>query len=110
MSGLDALAIIKYFYPEDTPLRRMLILHSTQVRDKAVAIFNAMPNQALHIDINVVMTGAMLHDIGIGRCKAPEILCLGTQDYIAHGVVGADMLRKYAAENGLDLECYARIC
>ena len=35
---MSALEIIRNFYPEDTPLRRLLILHSTQVRDKALSI------------------------------------------------------------------------
>ena len=38
MKTVDSLAILKHFYPEDTPLRRLLISHSEQVRDKALAI------------------------------------------------------------------------
>ena len=58
----------------------------------------------------LMVTGALLLDVGIGRCHAPDILCEGTEPYIAHGIIGAEMLRKLAAENGRDLECYARIC
>ena len=34
----DAEHIIARFYPEDTPLRRLLLLHSRQVMEKAVEI------------------------------------------------------------------------
>ncbi len=105
---MDALAIIREFYPEDTPLRRLLLRHSQQVRDKALAILAGI--RRLKLDARLVTDGAMLHDIGIGRCHAPGILCMGTEPYLAHGVIGARMLREYGAARGLDLEPYARIC
>ena len=103
----DPLAVIEYFYPDDTPLRRVLIRHSGQVRDKALMI---LADSGLELDAQLVADGAMLHDIGIGRCHAPGILCGGTEPYIAHGVIGARMLREYGAAHGIDLESCARIC
>ena len=47
---------------------------------------------------------AMLHDIGIIRCNAPGIHCHGTEPYICHGRIGAEMLR---AEG---LPRHARVC
>ena len=38
----------------------------------------------------------MLHDIGICQCDAPGIFCTGTQPYICHGTLGAQMLRSLA--------------
>ena len=105
-SAVDPLEIIDYFYP-DTPLRKLLLLHSTQVCNKALAIAE---KSAVPLDLDIVRTGAMLHDIGIGHCHAPSILCVGPAAYIAHGTLGADMLRQYGAEHGLDLEVYASIC
>ena len=35
---VDPIDIIKYFYPQDTVLRKLLIWHSEQVRDKALQI------------------------------------------------------------------------
>ena len=35
----------------------------------------------------------MLHDIGIFRCHAPSIHCHGTEPYIKHGAIGAELLR-----------------
>lgn len=104
---MDALAIIRNFYPEDTPLRRRLLKHSEQVKDKALELA-ARSSETL--DRQLVADGALLHDLGIGRCDAPKIDCRGTEPYITHGVIGAKMLRDYGAEHGLDLEKYARIC
>lgn len=103
--------IISHFYPKDTPLRRLLILHSEKVRDKALAILNEA--KAAHpsplwdtIDEQLVNDGALLHDIGIGRTHAPGILCEGKEPYICHGTIGAEMLRSFDAS----LEPLARIC
>ena len=103
----DAFEIINHFYPSDTPLRRRLIEHSIQVRDKALAI---LEHSGIKMNSKLVAEGAMLHDIGIMECDAPDIFCNGTQKYIAHGIIGGQMLRKYAAGHNLDLEPYARIC
>ena len=105
---VDPIDIIKYYYPQDTMLRKLLIWHSEQVRDKALQI--AKYNKKLNLDTEILVNGAMLHDIGIGKCRAKDIFCLGTEPYIKHGILGAKMLREYGRENGLDLEVYARIC
>ena len=102
--------IITHFYPEDTPLRRLLLRHSTQVRDKALAILANPSRPPLELDAELVSTGAMIHDIGILQCHAPSILCVGTRPYIAHGIIGAEMLRDYGRTHGIDLETFARIC
>ena len=100
---MDALSIIKHFYPEDDDFRKLLLLHSNQVKDKALQILS---NCKLQLDRTVVENGALLHDIGIGRCHAPSILCNGTEPYLAHGIIGAAMLRELDPS----LEPYARIC
>jgi uncharacterized protein len=107
---IDPDVIISHFYPEDTPLRRLLLRHSTQVRDKALAILANPSRPPLDLDTGLVSAGAMLHDVGILQCHAPSILCTGTHHYIAHGVIGAEMLREYGRSHGLDLEPFARIC
>lgn len=107
---MNSLEIINFYYPEDNDLRRLLILHSLQVRDKAMQILSIPSNSSLDIDRRLVCDGAMLHDIGIGRCNAPGICCKGTEPYLLHGTIGAAMLREYGASNGLDMEPYARIC
>lgn len=105
-----ALDVIRHFYPEDTPLRRLLILHSTQVRDKALSILGNPELRGLDIDVQLVNDGALLHDIGIIQCDAPGIHCEGKEPYLLHGTKGADMLRQYGQDTGLDMEACARIC
>lgn len=104
---MDALAIIEQFYPEDDALRRLLLDHSRKVRDKALAILHSpqCPCRA-QLDESLVRDGALLHDIGIGRCHAPSICCHGAEDYLRHGIIGAEMLRGLSP----DLEPCARIC
>lgn len=104
---LDPLQIITYFYPQDTPLRRLLTAHSEQVRDKALQI---LAHSGRKLDAQLLACGAMLHDIGIGQCSAPAIFCTGERPYIAHGIIGGEMLRSYAEKYGMELESCARIC
>jgi len=110
MAVIDPDVIITHFYPEDTPLRRLLLRHCTQVRDKALAILANPARPPLELDPGLVSAGAMLHDVGILQCHAPSILCVGVRPYIAHGVIGAEMLREYGMAHGIDLEPFARIC
>lgn len=100
-------AMIRHFYPEDTPLRRRLLKHSAQVRDKALELAAGAEES---LDLELVADGAMLHDIGIKACDAPGIDCHGTEPYLAHGIIGARMLREYGTAHGMELEKYARIC
>lgn len=107
---LNELSIIGHFYPENTMLRKMLVRHSMQVRLKALEIAEMPENKSLNIDLDVVSAGALLHDIGIRECDAPSILCNGSNHYLCHGIIGAEMLRDYGKEFNIDLEKYARIC
>lgn len=112
---IDPQKTIELFYPEDTPLRRLLLRHSGQVRDKAVALakaFNARQNgeSGLCANLDLVDAGAMLHDIGIFRCHAPGILCIGSEPYLCHGIIGAELLRHLGKAQNADLEPLARVC
>ena len=118
--------IIQRFYPQDTPLRRLLILHSEKVRDKAFELLESArrtndSEELKAVDEHLINDGALLHDIGIGRTHAPGILCEGTEPYICHGILGAQMLRDLIVEHGASnesfvseeadyLERLARIC
>jgi uncharacterized protein len=66
--------------------------HSRSVADKALAISEAHPERMW--DMKFIEEAAMLHDIGIIFCHAPDIDCHGTYEYICHGYLGADLLRK----------------
>ena len=99
--------IISRFYPDDSPLRSMLLKHSYQVLGKAREILD---RAGLPLDRGVVTAGALLHDIGIARCHAPDIFCFGTEPYIAHGIIGGAELRGCGAWDGPTREILARIC
>ena len=89
---IDYLSIINKYYPEDNELRRLLLKHSRQVADRALQIADRHPE--LKLDREFLEAAAMLHDIGIFRCDAPGIHCHGTEPYIRHGMIGAELLRK----------------
>ncbi len=102
--------IIDFFYPAGMPLRRVLLAHSMQVREKALTILARPECAQLGMNSELVANGAMLHDIGILHCHAPKIFCMGTEPYLAHGIIGGRMLREYGLRHGIDLEAYACIC
>ncbi len=89
---MNPLEIIDKYYSESPELRTILLTHSEQVRDRAIAIAEAHPE--LGADIQFIAEAAMLHDIGIIFCDAPKIHCVGTHHYIEHGYLGAELLRK----------------
>lgn len=94
--------IIDKYYPEDNELKRILLTHSRMVADRALLIARRHPE--LHLDETFVENAAMLHDIGIFKTDAPGIQCFGTEPYIMHGRLGAELLRTEG------LEDYARVC
>jgi len=95
-------AIIDKYYPESNELKHILMEHSRQVTDKALAIVDTHPE--LNADRIFVEEAAMLHDIGIFRCNAPGIQCFGTEPYICHGTIGAEILRSEGYPK------HARVC
>ena len=94
--------LIDKYYPEDNELRHILINHSQSVARKALQIVSSHPE--LHLDTQFVEEAAMLHDLGIFRTDAPGIQCFGSEPYICHGRLGAEILRKEGYER------HARVC
>lgn len=86
--------IIDKHYESGSRLREILIHHSRQVADKALAINEA---KGLGLDPEQVEAAAMLHDIGIFLTNAPGICCHGKEPYIRHGLLGARLLREEGA-------------
>lgn len=93
--------IIDKYYPAGSRRRDIYIKHCRQVADKALAIAHA---KGLELTDDEIVTGAMLHDIGIFLTDAPDIDCHGELPYLCHGIAGAELLRN----EGFD-EKYARI-
>lgn len=89
---IEPYKIIEKYYPKDTDIYFILKIHGEQVRDKALEIANKHPE--LKLDRQFLNEAALLHDIGIFKCNAPRIHCRGTHQYIEHGVLGAEILRK----------------
>ncbi|MCD8297126.1 MAG: HDIG domain-containing protein [Prevotella sp.] len=94
--------LIDKYYSGNQELKNILIAHSKSVANKALEVAAAHPE--LNLDCDFLLEAAMLHDIGIIRTDAPGIKCYGTEPYIRHGVIGAEMLR---AEG---LPRHARVC
>ena len=94
--------IIDKYYPQENALKRILLVHSSRVALKALRIVDAHPE--MNIDRRFVEEAAMLHDIGIFQCDAPGIHCHGTQPYILHGRMGAELLRAEGFPR------HARVC
>jgi len=99
---IDYQQIIDTYYKEDNELRHILLVHSQSVARKALQIVSLHPE--LQLDARFVEEAAMLHDIGVRWCNAPGIQCFGTEPYICHGRIGAELLRKQG------LERHARVC
>ena len=112
MELTQALDIFYSFYPDKRdPLTQDLFLHSCQVQQKALEILKTLPaEEQKDIDIKIVESGALLHDVGVKMCHAPDIYCHGKEHYMRHGLLGAEILREYGKKHGLDLEKYALIC
>lgn len=85
-------AIIDRYYPNGHPAKKILVTHSTMVKQKALQIAEAHPE--LGADIRLLNDGAMLHDIGIVATYAPAINCYGKHPYIMHGVLGREMIEN----------------
>jgi len=89
---MNPLDIIDKYYAHTPELKQVLLLHSEQVRDRALSIVSRHPE--LNVDKQFIAEAAMLHDIGILFCDAPKIHCHGNHKYIEHGWLGAELLRK----------------
>ena len=89
---MDPLKIIEKYYDTQSETYNILVRHSRNVTDKALSIARAYPE--MNMDIKFIEEAAMLHDIGIFLCDAPEIGCYGTYKYICHGYLGAEILIK----------------
>ena len=99
---MDYNLIIQKYYNGNPELLNILLRHSKAVANKALAIAEAHPE--LHLDKQFIMEAAMVHDIGIVKTDAPDIQCFGTEPYIRHGVLGAEMMRAEGYPR------HARVC
>lgn len=90
--GMDPVKIIEKYYPAGTEAYQILLHHSKQVTKKALTIARRHPEMKL--DLSFIYEAAMLHDIGVFLCNAPDIGCYGDAEYICHGYLGAALMRE----------------
>jgi len=88
---MNVFDIIDKYYHEGR-LRDILLTHSTSVAKKALEICDNHPE--LNADRQFIEEGAMLHDIGIFMTDAVGIECRGSQPYLCHGYLGANLMRE----------------
>lgn len=93
---MNPLQLIHQYYAGQPELEALLIRHSRQVAGRSLTIALAHPEW--NLDLQFLYEAAMLHDIGILRTDAEGILCKGTEPYICHGRLGADILRSEGLE------------
>ena len=93
---VDYKALIEKYCAGNFELQHILLTHSRQVADRALAILQLHPEWVEHSEVDPVFVeeAAMLHDIGVVLCDAPKIHCLGKHAYIEHGYLGAEILRR----------------
>ena len=89
---MNPIDLLSKYYDVQTQTYRILKEHSEDVARKALHIARSHPD--MHFDLAFVEEAAMLHDIGIFLCHAPDIHCCGSFNYICHGYLGADIMRK----------------
>ena len=99
---MNYLEIIDRYYNDNPALCGLLLRHSEDVARKALDAAKRRPE--LNIDQQFVLEAAMLHDIGIFKTNAPEIHCFGSEPYLRHGILGAELLRNE------DLPKHAIVC
>jgi uncharacterized protein len=102
MAGIDVKGIIDYYYPEENELKNIYMVHAVKVAELALEMARRHPE--LNIDMQFVEEAAMLHDLGIFLTDAPRIYCYGSEPYLCHGYLGAELLRARGYER------HARVC
>ena len=93
--------LFKKYYGDNPQLRRIVTVHSEQVAKKALEICKI---KNLPLDEKDVYCAAMLHDIGVVKCNAPDIYAFGSLPYIRHGIEGRKILEQHG------LHQYASVC
>jgi uncharacterized protein len=100
---MDPIVLISKYYKPKSKAYQILYGHSRLVTDKALKI--ALKHSELSPDIQFIEEAAMLHDIGIFRTNAPDLLCFGDFPYLAHGYLGCELLTSLGyPEHGLVCE------
>ena len=95
-SPVEPFELLSRYYDSSEEAYSILVTHSVLVTRKALEIAAAFRRRhpEISVDETFLVESALLHDIGIGECAAPEIGCHGDQPYIRHGVLGREILES----------------
>lgn len=80
------------YYKDNPELYRIVITHSRMVARKALEI---VIKKNLPLEHKEVFCAALLHDIGVVECDAPDIHAYGSLPYIQHGLAGKKILDRH---------------
>lgn len=92
MTRMELFRVIQVTVAPDTLAYTYYMPHVVMVASRALAIARKLglsEEQQQFIE-----ESAMLHDIGMTACHAPDIGCNGDKPYVAHGVEGAAILMR----------------
>lgn len=84
--------LINRYFQKDSIAFNYYYTHCRKVTEMAVMLAERHPG--LDINMDMVIRGSMLHDIGIVKTNAPEIGCFGSYPYIAHTYLGREILES----------------
>jgi len=90
---MQPLELINRYYEGHAQARKILLAHSRLVSRLAVAVAE-QAGRRQPVDTEFVEQAALLHDIGMLYTNTPGLHCHGDRPYIAHGIIGAELLRK----------------
>lgn len=99
---IDPYKIINQNYRKKSIVYHKLVTHSKIVAKRALSIASEHPE--LKANKEFLEEAALLHDIGINLTHAPNLGCYGKEEYIAHGHLGANLLRS------LGYPKHAKVC
>ncbi len=103
MTRLHTAELIRRYYQTNPAAHELLLEHSRLVTRKSLQIARAR-SKKIAVDLDFIAEAAMLHDIGMLFTQAPDLHCFGDRPYLAHGIMGRDIL---LAEG---LPRHARVC
>jgi uncharacterized protein len=96
--AMQALDLIDKYYSENGKAKEVLLAHSHLVARLALGVAGRIET-CEPVDKDFIEQAAFLHDIGMLYTDSPQLNCFGDQPYIAHGVIGAEILRKEGLPN-----------
>ena len=87
---MDPYKIIEKYFDKNSQAYNILVTHSEAVLKKAMQIAKNVPE--LYPNFELIKQGALLHDIGIVKCRVPALGCNGTEPYIKHFLFSRNIL------------------